>query len=554
MQKKSFGFFSYRYGNNLATAQVIYWLISMNILSLLIAIIEFYAYTDAAKNHINESAGIYVGCITGIVLWVFDQWVIATDTTEFERLGKTSTLNASMWARAVIFVVSIGATSYFLYTYLSKSDAAQEIDKHNQGLIIKINNKLESDAKTKDKKEEQLFNDNKKKTLDNIKKYEDEIEGYKKSLENKQSGYLKSKNGNLVRTNRNPIPIETCKKYDVKTAKYLIDTVNCHEISKQKDYTERDLSNLKDTEKSKYQNPFVPTSHPQPIILTKDSEIPEIKEKYCLESDCDFWFLTKTENRKQALKNIDTSESWVLSAIVMSILAAVFLMFKVLQPEEVKDYYNSLLQGYYQNYRNGLYNDIIDEKEHYTNATMDSARFKQWISEYDEASHQAYKRYITGVFNDILNENELYTGQSRMSFASFKIWFNTYDEKLHQKYSHDYLQGLLDDYILDENEYPNAAVPMDFLRFKDWYANEYPVIKANYERTKEVNRLKREIKLIDNELEKSYQNLEQINIDILKWQMESESHDLALTSQQVVMRELNEKITSTQQQLNALLG
>ncbi len=554
MQKKSFGFFSYRYGNDLATAQVIYWLISMNILSLLIAIIEFYAYTDAAKNHINEAAGIYVGCITGIVLWVFDQWVIATDTAEFERLGKTSTLNASMWARAVIFVVSIGATSYFLNAYLSKSDAAQEIDNHNQALIIKINNKLESDAKTKDESEAHLFKENKQKTEDNIKKYEDEIEGYKKSLENKKTGYLKSRNGKYVKENGKLIPIQTCKKYDVKTAKYLIDTVACDQISSQKRLAEEYLRDLKNTETSKYQNLFVPTSHPQPIILTKDSEIPEIKEKYCLKIDCDFWFLTKTEDRKTALQNIDTSESWVLSAIVMSILAAVFLMFKILQPEEVKDYYDSVLQGHFQSYKNGLFDDVIDEKEHFTNAAMDSTRFKQWLSQYDEASHQAYKRYVTGVYNDILNENEHYNGPSRLSFASFKIWYNTYDERLHQKYSHDYLQGLLDDYILDENEYHAAAVPMDFQRFKDWYANDYPILQANYERTKKVKQLKVDIKLINEEILKNNKIVVGMDAEIIQWQKETEDTELELTGCEVVIRELGEKIAATEQTLNDLNG
>ena len=241
-----------------------------------------------------------------------------------------------------------------------------------------------------------------------------------------------------------------------------------------------------------------------------------------------------------------------LSLVVLIPLST--LVFKILQPEEVKDYYDSVLQGHFQSYKNGLFDDVIDEKEHFTNAAMDSARFKQWFSQYDEASHQAYKRYVTGLYNDILNENEHYNGPSRMSFASFKIWYNTYDEKLHQKYSHDYLQGLLDDYILDENEYHAAAVPMDFQRFKDWYVNVYPILQANYERTKKVKQLKVDIKLINEEILKNNKIVVGMDAEIIQWQKETEDTELELTGCDVVIRELGEKIAVTEQTLNELNG
>lgn len=182
----TFRFFSYSYGSNLATTKVIFWLISINILSLLIAAIEFYAWTDAAKNHISESSGIYVGLITGIVLWVFDQWLIATDTTEFERLGKTKTLNISLAVRAIIFIVSIAATSYFLAIYLGRKDANEEIKKHNQAEVIKINKYLTEQLAKKNEASKNDFDTEKTKIDTKITEIETEIEGYKMALEKKQ--------------------------------------------------------------------------------------------------------------------------------------------------------------------------------------------------------------------------------------------------------------------------------------------------------------------------------------------------------------------------------
>ncbi|MFZ2727098.1 MAG: DUF4407 domain-containing protein [Methylococcaceae bacterium] len=419
-----FRIFSYGYGNHLATWKVIVWLISINLAVFFMAGVEIYTWTDVIKDHVSDNTAvtIIIGSIVGVLVWILDQSLISVDFNEFKKSQQNWKFYTAIGVRVLIFSIAIFATQPLLVYSFDKNQGIQAIDQHNRLELAKINTALDKQ-----------FEQEKQTIIKQIADKEKEIKTYENTLLSKKASVIydkkydkKSKRSNITilseeKATRNSKTGELAKNESCNGKA-------CDETRLLLSHAEKELTALK-TELENYTLSERNKRH-VPISANLEADINNVLINYCSLIRCDFWNYDTDSIRKATANSIErpkinfllfsVTESQLIAGSFMTLIFATFLGLKILEPEDVKIYYDAVLQENYARYQEGFFDARIDEKERYQSPSpMGAKRFYDWYykdylpnkdTEVQESqkieARQKLRNQLTAIKDDILEKEQ----------------------------------------------------------------------------------------------------------------------------------------------------